>query len=551
MNILQAILYFNLTPNGSGGEHFAPASRGSVKKWFAKYNSKLFALCDANPQTQRYAYISIYRFDLNDGYFDIDDSVLQGDGLYPTYLSVEFGDKSDGYAIFYFVDRVIFTGNGARLYVSVDYWATHIASAAFSDITVLKTNKLLSDNALNLYTYEQLKSPTEAGQKQFYSRRTYGMANLAVYAVITYKERETATDYIERTILARFNLFVNSAVPSQPTRAELLSLIEMASNIYEIAFDLSASYKSASVSKLYLDINPNVPIKTGTQVHTLLNNGAEKTLACDVISQGYIVENYYIGDRDYLQAYPANATFPVVRIPKLTGYKVSVGTFGNYLELPPFVGFMGVTFERIFGYDGITYKLSAGGNELDLTPNFQIATTLNRASLTAQEKTQKTLSVMSGVIGAGAQIVTGGITGAISGTLSLANTFANIRRNDKGQVLSVGDALLTFAGVIGFYNIPASDIIIGVSVDRLNAQDAPDHTEAINYINANGANCSIAIETDDLLNKLSEAHPIFNGQKYGFYQLNCTVDNIPYDASEAITGEFQQGVKITFIEWNG
>ena len=63
-----------------------------------------------------------------------------------------------------------------------------------------------------------------------------------------------------------------------------------------------------------------------------------------------------------------------------------------------------------------------------------------------------------------------------------------------------------------------------------------------------GAYCDITRSLDtDLFTDIYNSSYLLPGGVIKFTQADIVVDNIPYDAAEAITGEFEQGVKITFI----
>lgn len=551
-------IFCNYTPNRQG-IYYAPTATSKGKQ----FNNILLnhMIEEAEAEDLELITKTGNTFKIYNEYIDIDPTEIT-DPWVISYIALISGDN----VVFEHVDRVNITSSGIRLFTSLDNWGNYIGIATIDNVTVFKTNRILDNNPFSIYTYDQLKAPSEGGQKRYYSKDTYTVNNLAVYAVVNYEALKNSSQSVDSSALICVPLSKYAAQyhPEQETPTatieDVFKVIEEVSNISEIQFKDTQNYKKfpATTSKVYLDIfNENIVSDTGLYISTLQDGSQPHTLF-NTVKYKTVEDTFYIKETSFNGTFPAGLSAKVLTINALTGYKVSAGVYGNMLELPPFIGYEGITVKKVYSYTGITISIEANNNTLDLTANFEVQTTINHGTLTAQERTQKTLSTMAGVVGGGAQILSaasGNVTGAISGGLSLANTFANLKRNERGAVLPVGDALSTFGGILNTVNIgiPAAPILIGVAVEPILYNNDLEQNEQIRFINNNGANCSKYLRMPNAaISDLNGKTPLFNSSiagsaYYYIYQLNCTISQIPGVAADAIRDILKEGAKLIFI----
>ena len=530
---LTATLFFNLTPNGNGGTHYAPDRPTDGSKWGLAYIAKLKELCQLS-NNSRYSDITIYNYDFNEGYIDIDNAVLIK-ALSPTYLAINSGDVFHSYYKFYSVDNFILTSNGARLYITLDQWATYIADAAITNATITKTNLQLNEDGDLLYLIDNQLSNNDITITKYPLGQAVSSDNLSVYALI----RKTTNTNVTVSYEENMTVEIPLSSPLNSTLFFLYTLLDMISTVYEFknVGTASSSTVKAQVINIYVDksgLFTRLPVEFGQEYQLHYVNG---WVNCYVIKEGLIEEKYHIvnGPINYTE------TNIDLKLPKLTT-GIELGTAGTKLKLPPFVGSLWVKFVRINTGNGFSYYLTYGDEDYDITNSFTFPIVTNQGDLTAQEKIAKWLGVIGQVAGGAFQVAAGG-AGYVTGPLSIAATLANIQEKRQGTLTgSDGNGFITFSGLL---KRPIPETSVEILNVYMKYSDAIIHiTESLNNM---GADCYYTVPNyTEFFSFLASCKTLYEADTK-FILCDVAINNIPYFAAQEIKETFSEGVKIIQI----
>lgn len=522
---MDAVLYYNLTPNGSGGEHFAPKPNTDRQTWDETYINKLKELAGAGNYIEMY----IHNYSFNEGYFDIDNigNVL----LRPTYISIHTDIRTNSgtksFYAYYFIDRITQIGNGFRLYVSEDLWAGYIADAKFSYIHYKKINFYLDSTYATYLTTNKLTSK-EVEKRYLPLGHNYSISDIRIIAVIRFQEQNTFDTTIESINLFSFDPAQLTDLPVQGVT--ISEMIEGVRNIYGL--DMTGTNK-AYVTKVYI-VHKFFNEPAGSAGFKSVIYSEKKTIQGKNLAgfQGIIEEEFNLFNSDI--SAPDEKYIPFMAV----GQQITVGTKYDGLILPAFVREYAVKIRYEITKSGLKISVMDGRESRDITDSFLLDVVANSGTLNALETTAKSLGLISNLAGGAFQIAAGG-AGIISGAAQIGNTLASgFTNNSNGTYLPNGTGITTYDDIVTKRSGYVFYAVFNAKFDNSAYQEASHF----------GAYCDITPSLDkDLFTDIYNSTYLLAGGVIKFTQADIVVDNIPYDAAEAITGEFEQGVKITFI----
>lgn len=524
---MDAVLYYNLTPNGSGGEHFAPKPNTDRQTWDETYINKLKNLAGAGKYIEMY----IHNYSFNEGYFDIDNigNIL----LRPTYISIHTDIRTNSgtksFYAYYFVDRITQIGNGFRLYVSEDLWAGYIADAKFSYIHYKKINFYINDPDVHAtYLTTNKLNPKEVEKRYIPLGENYSISDIRIIAVIRFQEQNTFDTTIESINLFSFDPAQLTEVPVQGVT--ISEMIEGVRNIYGL--DMTGTNK-AYVTKVYI-VHKFFNEPTGTIGFKSVIYSEKRTIQGKNLAgfQSIIEEEFNLLNSNI--SAPDEKYIPIRAI----GQQITVGTKYNGLILPAFVREYAFKIRYEITISGLKISVMDGRESRDITDSFLLDVIANSGTLNALETTAKSLGLISNLAGGAFQIAAGG-AGIISGAAQIGNTLASgFTNNSNGTYLPNGTGVTTYDDIVTKRSGYVFYAVYNANYDNSAYKEA-------SYF---GAYCDITRSLGtDLFTDIYNSSYLLPGAVIKFTQADIVVDNIPYDAAEAITGEFEQGVKITFI----
>lgn len=530
----------NFTPNSTRGTYYLPKKgyTGAVSrtKTYEDQTAMLNAMKKDADITTDY---SSQTFKIYEEYIDISRDVSAvaalASELNITYLAID--DSVNKQIIFYYVTSVKPLPQGYRLYIQLDYWATYISVAYINQVHFHKTNVYIDEELPQLYTTEEVPCATKTKRVGVGIGLPITQSMVRYLAIVELEENADTSGTISRTIPFLFNPFdqpyIDTIVGSNK-ELQILAAIEAIQNIYE-----TANRGKASVKKLFV-----VPST---------HRGATPVFKTVLYGQKVEIKGFNLSS--YIKIYEENynltngnvspAIIDPVRL-DIIGGDLYAGTRYNSLKLPSFVGGYSVQILYNLGFDDLKITVTNGEDSRDISESFMIGVNPNLGTLTSQERMAKALGTITNIAGGVFQIAAGG-AGLVSGVSGIAQTITGLTEHRNGAYIANGNAIDTFKDIVK--NNGSGYIFYILASESIKNNQ---RTMAIMQVMQYGADCNIYYKeaTDNLLNYLPNfRRPLVCDVEAPVYiAASATVDNVPMEASEAISNALNAGIRIRFIE---
>lgn len=542
-------LFFNLTPNNKNtfyvvsskttynfNEGFALDMWGlNYANWLRNYNPQ-----NVTPD-KRYIELEPTTYNIYGDYIDIPLTSVQNNLQFAfiTYMSIASNSVSGGAQkfLFYYVNSFTLLNNRVRLFVTPDYWGTYCGYAKFEDVTITKTNAILS--LQTAYRREEIPLINEAFQtfievpfttKLGGTKERISRADLRIYAVIEYED-PPFTNKSTHVELFQFN---PADYQTPVTETTIYDTLNMIAGIYRVTSNTPVEIKyEAKVVKLYL-YDKNLGLTTKTQSFVSRDN---------VTITGTRVAWYPQQFKIYIQHGNVPSPVPDYTVSVATDFYTTIafGTKYNSIKLPPFVGSYAVRFEVHPYDDKIVFLICAGTEELDISTEFEIGVVANSNTVPIEN-----LGRILQVIGSGAssifQIQAGG-AGIISGTAqlaSIAEPLKNIGKNEY-RIIPSGNGYATWRDVL-LNNVGSALVVIANG-------SLTDMTEK--EYEKRGLECYYMPTLTEHNNKLFAYYMLQTriSDEYDYYiRANTRVYGIPSVAQDEISEALAEGMYIVYFE---
>lgn len=487
---------------------------------------------------------------------------------------------------------------GIRYHIAIDLWATWISSATLSDVIITRTNMSKLDfsvgNAWHPEFFTQLDVAPEYTGTSVYQdveidslKIAFGSGNNALeeFAFIA-KINVNRTDDDGRTYSFSAYAKMNPDLVSVgKNKVDFQNAARQIFGIYQCnQFSEWWSSAAAEVTELYVIPSAifykiyNSEDMVGALAYTTvyfkrIYNETGSQWGWDTYTSSSVGGILFAGG-EYVQPIYLSNIAPATGVEfwgkqSSAGYDVfnydnpqpgqSIGVKGYMLDLPPFVGCVGVEIVWKITSGEFKILMRQGNNETDITNAFKIDGTANTGSLTASQATAKNLADIASVIGGAAQIATvatGNIAGGVSGAATIAGTISSRGAEARnGTYVPGGDAFSTYQDI--FDNDGGYLLKIRIPNTQKTGDSTAKKEYIKRYIAQYGASCYIpfypknsAYGSYDMKVALRDNAPYVEegteGLGYTYarvFACECTVTGVPYDAAKYIQETLRKGIR--------
>lgn len=435
-----------------------------------------------------------------------------GDWQKITYLAWDNG----GTWRYYFVRSSVWQSGYAVLSLELDEWATYLPFAQINNIRVNRCNRKIGNGV-----YDDIPVTSDF-QPLTLDKRSLTENQLAIVFVVAMTTgKSTILENNAGTALATYALNVISIPtpePAPPGFRKLFYAIDYVAGIIattQLAPDGEHTIElDANVLKAY--IVPAEMVKSrGTAVPTFKYTGryGSGMFSPDLEADQVCLRNN-------------------VNIPIDPNYKYFAGTRYSGLEIVRETANTNITYEFIYGQDGLQVIVRQGDKTLDISSAFEIGLTSNDGNFTATQKMAASLQVIGGLASASFQIAAGG-AGYVTGTLAAMNALTGLVKHGNARYSPAGDGLTTFLDALDNNTQPYRAVICrSISDEKAHAR--------LYGATFNKQIASIAdVFTFDLLGEGELTDTLLAA--------DCRIDGIPTEARDLIAGTIADGVYLTKI----
>lgn len=546
-------LFFNLTPNNRN-TFYAVSSQtnynfqgSTLDMWGISYLNFLKTYNPYNVTAdKRYVELTPTTYKIYNEYIDLPINAVESDlhFAFITYLAIASNSTRNSAQkwLFYYVNSFVMLNDRIRIFVTPDYWGTYCGYAKFKDVTITRTNCILSaktayrreevpliNNAYKNYHRISYKANTAGGSNAV----TY-IGDLRIYAVIQY-EGGDITNKKNHINLFQFNPADITGTPV--TYASIERACQIIAGIYGRAGILASLGYKAQIQKIYIFDN-SLSVNT-TRTQTFAGGIDNET----VTLTGTIV-NWYVQSIDLL--------LNIGNIPVPTGYNyigpvvnifanLSFGTKYSSIKLPAFYGSYSISFEVHPADDKLIFLIRAGEEELDITSEFELGVVAN-TNITPLEGLNRILTVGGSAASGAFQFAAGG-AGYISGGLQIAQLPEQLTKIGQNSYKSIpsGNGFNTWRDVLLDGSGSALYVIEHGNGDLSDAAQ----TEYL----SRGLDCMQLVSLSSNQNKLfAYYHGLTKiaGDDYVIQAL-ASVYDVPSIAQDEIREALREGVKLVYI----
>lgn len=460
---------------------------------------------------------------------------------------------------FYFIDNWVIQSGYVLFYLSKDLWGTYFKKAILSNLCYGRTNMDLGVNGL----YDNIPC-TNTEEVEFL------LNSMTHYTDPTDPETAVLEDidfsYLSAVIALKYNVYewVNGTSVSMiglfgipfsriDTLWQNVTWVEdgetkhlSPTNIYDLmqrvcggVYGLEGYNIGGSVTTLDADIIgcwilPNTFIHVDNSNYILHSRtGIEHFDDISITLQ--TIHPYQADDSRYTMNFT---------IPTDPNYNLYFGTYGQGFELPRTIEDVTITVKFIVETSSAKVIARVGDTEKDITNAFTMTVTNTDGNISNSAHTVN--AIMSGIklAGAGATVVAGAKTGnslaTITGAMGVAGTIAGMEQNMQtiktNGLVNSGDALTSYYRA-GFNTSGRlrNPFVLHKYQSIRDEEEIVSHKGAI-YDHYSGTN---------LLSELTNADPLIYGDPNVYVKCSeVTVDGVPSEAREYITGKLTNGIYI-------
>ena len=489
-----------------------------------------------------------YRINTNIIKIALDNTLTESIADMLTYaIDVHENNGTITYFRCYHVDRINIQSGYVILYCSVDLWASYFHKATFNNFVVTRCNRNVGKGILDeikgtrgaptrtyCATYGSLDGPSIANQL---------MTRNLVYIVfaLKYNIAQNIAGAVDRVGLFAFNLqdlvqrLYNAQSDNDINKPyyAMVNPVELAMDVVSGIYGIvgrnmwgSATLNAVVIGAWFSDNigaveATNVTIKSKPN----WNNFTDITIIPYEVA---LVEK--------------TKTLTIVND---FNKQLYVGTMQNGLKLQRTTeATIDVTIKTIPSNDKLTIIAYQGDNQQDITDAFSVTLGTTDGDVTAEREALEVVKTSIKFFGAGLAIAKGGSAGGLAGVIALQGA-TSVVANDLERSGHIGNMISGGDGAIAYYRIatgntgnPAGAIAFPIT--------NPYVINGFDSVNDENANVRLY---GAMFSELTTLTHVFTCSLMGtgsnndtFIRANCSVDNIPNEASEYIKSKLQSGI---------
>ena len=542
-------IYKNIQPNGDA-RHYFFNSLTEFETALSSYLLKSVSLDN-------------YRINGNSARIYIDGTTItQGNALSITYLI----DDEGPYARCYHVLSAVIQSGYVLLSLSLDEWATYLPIATFSHINVMRSNRRAGVGILdeiNATDGSIIKSFAQTTGTTGNNNQYMDIASVYIVFALKYNIQQNSAGSVSRVGLYALNLLTlktalynaNRQGGDSPTPEQLQNNFNWSLvNPVEFAVDV--------ISGIYGIEGHNQWGITGTLNAAVL--GAWFTDNIAVVSQSDLT----IKTKPNWKNYTDVTLSPLQVIPSIARKRI---VFANDYDKQFYIGSMhnGLKLQRrdtennyvfistIPSNDKLTFIISDGDNQLDVTSSFSVVVGMTDGDITAERQAldvvQNSVRAIGSAIALGKGISSGsGFATALninSMAGSLAAEIGKGRTSHLGNIISGGDGFLAYWTLFNYADHDNPDNNLASPVANpyiINAFYSIDDEDK--HARETGARRSITI---DALEDIFDYDLIGSGNVDDTYlQASVCVDGLPLQACDYFKNLLAGGLYLTDVRSN-
>ena len=491
-----------------------------------------------------------YRINTNIIKVKIDTSLSEGDANKITYAI----DERTNFFRCYHVNRVMIQSGYVILNCSVDYWATYLLIAQFSNINVLRCNRQIGVGMLDeldgtagetTRTYCPVTNYSSGTNNELYDR-----SKVYIVFALKYNIDQTPTGASSRIGLYAFNLkdlvtdLYNAQSDSDPNKKyySLTNPVQLAVDVVSGIYGIEGAMWWGGTGTL----NANV-------IGAWFSDSISAILAEHItVKTKPCWNNFYDVTLTPYEVRKVEVT-KTLSIPNDFNKQLYVGTRQNGLKLRRTTEEnISVTIRTIPSEDKLTIIASQGDNQLDITDAFSVTVGMVDGDITAE---RMIIDLFSNAVRAiGSAIALGkGVADENSFAMALGVTsMAGNVADDlgKGRSTHTGNLVKGGDGALAYYRL-----FTGQDLDTpTNNLNTPiTNPYIVNaYASINDEKVNVRMYGAKFNNKVSSLASIFtstllgtgNVNDYTYIRASVLVDGVPSDASDIIKAKLQQGINV-------
>lgn len=476
-------------------------------------------------------------------------------------------DEAANYYRCYNVNGAVIQSGYVLLRLSVDLWATYLPTASLAHINVMRSNRRLGVGVL-----DEINATSGNRERSFAATTgTSGSGNeymdvsrVNIVFALKYNIQQNSAGSVSRVRLLAFNLLTlkqalynaNKQGGDQPTPAQLQNNFNWSIvNPVEFAIDV--------VSGIYGIEGANMWGISGTLNAAVL--GAWLTDNIVVVPQGNLTiktkanwNNFNDVTLTPLEVVSVIAQ-KVLSFPNEFNKQFYVGTLQNGLKLQRRnVVTNSLMFSTIPSNDKLTFIVSDGDNQIDVTAAFSVVVGMTDGDVTAERQVidvvQNSVKAIGSAIALGKGISSGSGFATAIGINSMAGSLAaeigKGRTSHVGNIVSGGDGLLAYWRLFTGADLEHPENNLNTPVSNpyvINAFVSIDDEDV--HARQSGAKYSITIAA---LNNVFDYALIGSGSDTDTYiQASVCVGGVPTEACDLIKGRLGSGVYLLDVRSNG
>lgn len=447
----------------------------------------------------------------------------------------------------YHVDRINIQSGYVSLYCSVDLWASYFYKATFSNFVVTRCNRNIGKGIL-----DDIKGTTGAPTRTYCA--TYGTINGPSIA------NQLLTRNLVYIVFAlKYNISQNVAGAVNRIGLFAFNLQDLVQKLYNAQSDDDPN------KPYYAMVNPvELAIDVVSGIYGIVgrNMWGNATLNAVVIG-AWITDNVVAVEATNvtIKSKPNWNNFTdITIIPYQVALveKTKTLTITNDFNKQHYVGAMqnglklqrtteatiNVTIKTIPSNDKLKIIAYQGDNQQDITEAFSVTLGTTDGDVTAEREALEVVKTSIKYFGAGLALAKGGSAGGIAGVIALQGATSAVasdleRSQHIGNMVSGGD------GAIAYYRIATGNTgdPAGAIAFPITNPYVINGFESVNDENANARTYGASFNELTTLTYVLTCTLLGTGLNNDTYiRANCSVDNIPNDASEYIKSKLQNGI---------
>lgn len=503
-----------------------------------------------------------YRINGNVARLKIDGELItEASAFSITYLI----DEKDNYYRCYNVNGAVIQSGFVLLRLSVDLWASYLPMASLSHINVMRSNRRVGIGILDEITAtsgSRVRSFAATTGTSGDGNEYMDVSRVNIVFALKYNIQQNSAGSVSRVGLFAFNLLTlkralydaNKQGGDEPTEAELRNNFNWSIvNPVQFAIDV--------VSGIYGVEGANMWGISGTLNAAVLGAWLTDNLA--VVSQS----NLKIKTKANWKNFTDVTLTPLEVINVITQKTLSfannfnrqfyVGTLQNGLKLQRRnVVTNSLTFSTIPSNDKLTFIVSDGDNQLDVTAAFSVVVGMTDGDVTAERQVidvvQNSVKAIGSAIALGKGIASGSGFATALGVNSMAGSLAaeigKGRTSHVGNIVSGGDGLLAYWRLFTGNDTehPENNLTTPISNPYvINAFVSIDNESV--HARENGAKYSATLAT---LNNVFDYPLIGSGSSDTYLQASVCVGGVPTEACDLIKGRLSGGIYLVDVRSN-